>query len=304
MCIIAGINLGHTPIDKLPMACEYLVRLEDEIIDYMDYDLPEIEKAAKMRRGIGIGFSDVFHLLAKNKVKYNTREGRQLLHDRVELCAYHMTLTSINLAKDFGPCQLFTDTKYSKGIMPIDTYRKSVDELVTNDNQGLDWEGLRKLLLKYGMRHSTLMANAPFGSSSIPSNSTPGIEPPRDLVTKKDGLPKIVPELEEYGPYYTTVWSDEFNNIDYFKFIACAQKFVDQMFSTNQYHKLSKYPNNKVPQSLLLEEVLVAQYYGHKSLYYLNVNSKDKDDTNIDKTLNEITVEEDEQNCNGGGCKI
>jgi len=303
VCIIAGINLGHTPVNKLPMVSEYLVRLEDEIIDYMDYDLPEIEKAAKMRRGIGIGFSDVFHLLAKNKVKYNTKEGRQLLHDRVEICAYQMILTSITLAKDFGACQLFTDTKYSKGIMPIDTYRKSVDELVTNNNQGLDWEYLRKLLLKYGMRHSSLMANAPFGSSSIPSNSVPGIEPPRGLVTKKDGLPKIVPGLEEYGKYYTMVWSDEFNNIDYFKFIACAQKFVDQMFSMNQYHKLNNYPNNKVPQSLLIEEVLTAQYYGNKSMYYLNINKGDDIQDKAD-TSSEVIVEDDEVDCSGGGCKI
>lgn len=315
VCIIAGINLGMTTKERIALVSEYLVRLEDELIDYMDYDLPEIEKAAKMRRTIGIGFSDVAHLLAKNKVKYNTREGRQLFHDYVELAAYHMTKTSIQLAADFGPCKLYRDTKYADGVLPHDTYRKSVDELVTHNNQKLDWEALRADLLIYGIRHSTLMANAPFGSSSIPSNSTPGVEFPRNLIAKKSGLPKIVPEYNLYKDYYTTLWSDEYNNIDYFKFIACGQKYMDQSISLNQNHDLTRYPENKVPKSLLVEEILVAIYYGIKSLYYLNVRSYDKTENeevkeldnsiNSNDTAQDIPIEEDEGGgCGSGGCKI
>lgn len=312
VCIIAGINLGMTTKKRLPLVSEYLVRLEEELIDYMEYDMPEIEKAAKMRRTIGIGFSDVAHLMAKNKVYYNTSGGKQLLHDYVELSAYHMTKTSIQLAKDFGPCKLYKDTKYSDGIMPYDTYRKSVDELVVHNNQGLDWESLRSDLLVYGIRHSTLMANAPFGSSSIPSNSTPGIEFPRNLIAKKSGLPKIVPEYNEYKDYYVTTWSDEFNNIDYFKFVACMQKWMDQSISLNQYHDLTKYDDLKVPKSLLISEVLIAQYFGIKSLYYLNVKSKDKanneeeksDAVTPDMILNDIPEEEEDGGCSSGGCKI
>jgi len=136
-----------------------------------------------MRRTLGIGFSDIFHLMAKNKKFYNTREGRQFLSNRIELCAYHMTRTSIDLAKERGPCQLVSDTKYHDGIMPIDTYEKTVDELVgDNEEFALDWELLRSGLLKYGIRHSTLMANAPFGSSAMVSNSTSGIQILKNMV--------------------------------------------------------------------------------------------------------------------------
>lgn len=314
VCIIAGINLGMVPEDKIPLVSEYLVRLEDELIDYMEYDLPEIEKAAKMRRGIGIGFSDIFHLLAKNNVKYNTLEGRQLVHDRVELAAYHMIKTSIQLAKDFGPCMLYTDTKYAKGLLPIDTYAKTVDELVKHNNLNLDWDTIREDLSKYGMRHSTLMANAPFGSSSIPSNATPGIEPPRGLITKKDGLPKIVPEYELYKDNYTLVWSDEFNNLDYFKFIAVVQKHMDQTISVNQYHNLNLYPDKKIPQSLMIEEILLHRYYGGQTLYYLNITStKDGEDVHdvsgdvdeLDNDINEdIVIEDSYDACGSGGCSI
>jgi len=306
VCILGGINLGHCEVKDLPLASEYLVRLEDELIDYMDYDLSQTEKAAKMRRTIGIGFSDVFHLLAKNKVFYNTKEGRQLLHDRVEICAFYMTKTSIQLAKDFGACILYRDTKYSQGILPIDTYRKSVDELVEHDRLGLPWEELRAELKIWGIRHSTLMANAPFGTSSIPSNSTPGIEPPRGLIAKKSGLPKIVPGYREYGQYYTTVWGDDFNNIDYFKFVAGAQKFMDQAMSLNQYQNLLRYQNNKIKRSLFLEELMTANYYGHKTLYYLNFKTKDKNDNEENEIteLPHVVVEEEISGCTGGSCHV
>jgi len=303
VCIICGINLGFVPEDELGLVAEYLVRFEDQLIDYMEYDTTFIEKAAKMRRGIGIGFSDVFHLLAKENVKYNTREGRQLVHDRVELAAYHMTKTSIQLAQDFGPCMLYKDTKYADGIFPVDTYAKTVDELVEHDRLKLPWGELKEQAKLYGVRMSTLMANAPFGSSSIRSNSQPGIEPPRSLLAKKDGLPKLVPGYFEYKDNYTTTWSDEFNNIDYFKLTAVVQKFEDQTISLNQYHDLTKYEDGKVPQSLLIEELLVAQYYGNKSLYYYNIISK-KDVTSEEEELSNMIEEDTLIACGSGGCSI
>jgi len=158
---------------------------------------------------------------------------------------------------------------------------------------------LKERAKTYGVRLSTLMANAPFGSSSIRSNSQPGIEPPRKLLAKKDGLPKLVPGYFEYKDNYTTTWSDEFNNIDYFKLTAVMQKFEDQTLSLNQYHDLNKYPDSKVPQSLLIEEMLVAQYYGNKSYYYYNIVSKkdsDKQDYEEEET--------EPSSCGTGGCKI
>ena len=86
--------MGHTTDKRLPIVSEYLVRFLEELIDMGTYDVPEVEKAAKMRRTLGIGFSDIFHLMAINKVFYNTREGRQFIANRVELCTYHMTRTT------------------------------------------------------------------------------------------------------------------------------------------------------------------------------------------------------------------
>jgi len=299
VCILAGINMGYCTDERLPIVSEFLVRFLEELIKYGDYSATEVEKAAIMRRTLGIGFSDVFHLMAINKKFYNTREGRQFLANRIELCSYHMIKTSIDLAEEYGPCQLVSDTKYAKGILPIDTYAKTVDELIgANEEFDLDWDLLRDRARKFGIRHSTLMANAPFGSSAMVSNSTSGIEPPRGVATSKKGNLKLVPDIKKYGKYYTTAWGDDFNNIDYFKFVACAQKFMDQTLSVNQYHNLLK-SGGKKKKTELIEEVFTHRYYGGKTLYYSNIRSTDQEDGD-----DGIIEEEEADGCAGGGCIV
>lgn len=298
VCILGGINMGYCTDERLPIVSEFLVRLLEALIDYGEYSAAEVEKSAKMRRTLGIGFSDVFHLMAKNKKFYNTREGRQFISNRVELCSYHMIRTSVDLAKEHGPCQLVSDTKYNDGLMPVDYYKKTIDELVDkNDEFHIPWEELRIDLLKYGIRHSTLMANAPFGSSAMVSNSTSGIEPPRGIATIKKGNVKLVPDIKKYGKYYTTAWSEDFNNIDYFKFIAVVQKWMDQTISVNQYHNLLL-TDGKKKKTDLIEEMLTHRYYGGKTMYYSNIRSTDQSDGD------DGIIEEEEVGCAGGGCIV
>ena len=292
VCILAGINMGQITDKRLPIVGDLLVRLLEELIDLNVYDVIETAKAATMRRTLGIGFSDVFHDLAKHKKFYNTVEGRQHIHDRVELATYSMIRSSIELAKERGSCQLVTDTKYHLGQVPMDYSSPNVASLLTTQST-LDWESLRADLKLHGIRHSTLFANAPYGSSSLVSNSTPGIEPPRDLVAVKSGITKLVPGLHTCGKYYTTAWSPDFNNTDYFKFLAVIQKFMDQSISVNQYTNLIPL-GGKVPSSLLTKEILTARYYGLKTLYYLNPRTSDSSEGLV----------EEEESCDGGGCNV
>lgn len=297
VCILAGLNLGQIGENRLPIASEYLVRFLEEMIDYMDYATPEVEKAAIMRRTIGIGFSDVFHLLAKEKVFYNTFEGRNLLHKTIEEATYYMYKTSIQLAKEKGPCILYRDTKYADGLFPIDTYKKTVDELVDIPLY-MDWEALRIELKKYGIRHSTLTANAPYGNSAETSGSTSGMEPPRKLLSikedKKRYIKKLVPDYQKYKNYYTTTWGEDFNNIDYYKFVAVAQKFIDQAISLNQYTNLLKYPDQKVPMQVLFDELYTHYRYGLKTTYYQNFRTTNDADG----------LEEEQVGCGSGGCIV
>lgn len=298
VCILAGLQHGYLTDERVPVASEYLVRFLEEMIDYMDYSDKEIEYSAKKRRTLGIGHSDVFHYLAKNKVFYNTLEGRNLMHKRYELATYHMTKASVELAKEKGACELYKDTKYSDGMVTLDCYKKTIDELTTEPLH-CDWDILRKELKSHGIRHSTLTAIPPFGNSSKVGNATSGVEPPRFLATVKDDkkvkLTQLVPEYNKLKHYYSTAWGDDFNNIDYFKFIAIAQKFTDQAISTNQYTNLLKYEGGKVPMRVLEEEFITAYKYGLKTMYYQNFRS----DEDVDGLAEEKT-----EGCGSGGCVV
>lgn len=134
-------------------------------------------------------------------------------------------------------------------------------------------------------------------NSAKPSNSTSGIEPPRELATVKEDenfkTIQLVPEFSKLKNYYTCAWGDDFNNIDYFKTISLIQKFTDQSMSTNQYTNVLNFENGKVPQSLLIKEFLEAFNLGLKTLYYQNFRSTTEGD-GLDT----------HQGCESGACSV
>ena len=107
--------------------------------------------------------------------------------------------SSNQLAKEKGHCEYFGRTKYSDGILPIDTYKKDVDEISTQELLH-DWEDLRASITEHGLRHSTLSAQMPSESSSVVSNETNGIEPPRGFCplrrAKRDRLNRLSLNME------------------------------------------------------------------------------------------------------------
>lgn len=295
-CILGGINHGYAKDDDIEAICDYLVNFLDYMIDYSDYSIPEVEYSAKKRRTLGIGHSDIFHYLAKNKKFYNTTEGRELIHNRIEKCYYYLLKASNELAKTRGKCDLYDDTKYSQGYLSFDEYK---DNKETNFKLLMDWKSLRESIKEFGLRTSTVSNTPPFGNSSILSNSTPGIEPPRELITikgdKTTKIMKLVPEYTRFKNYYTTAWGDDFNNIDYFKFIGIFQKFTDQAISTNQYTNVLRYKDNTVPLTEIIKEILTANKYGLKTLYYQNFLSIENKDGISD---------EKQEGCGSGGCVV
>lgn len=295
-CILGAINHGYVKDDDIEAICDYLVNFLDYMIDYSDYSIPEVEYSAKKRRTLGIGHSDIFHYLAKNKKFYNTTEGRELIHNRIEKCYYYLLKASNELAKTRGKCELYDDTKYSQGYLTFDEYR---DHKETNFKLLMDWKSLRESIKEFGLRNSTLSSTMPCGNSANVSGSTSGIEPPRELSSikgdKNTKIMKLVPEYARFKNYYTTAWGDDFNNIDYFKFIGIIQKFTDQSISTNQYTNVLKYKNNIVPLSEIIKEILTANKYGLKTLYYQNFLSIENKDGISD---------EKQEGCGSGGCVV
>ncbi len=316
MCILSNINLGKIEsIEELDSLTELLVRFLDELIDYQEYPVIAAEKSTKARRSLGIGVSDVFHFLAKNNLRYDSEAGRKTIHRYMERFQYGLIKASNKLAKEKGACELFERTKYADGIMPIDTYAEAVDEIVDNDLL-LDWDSLRRDVKKYGLRNSALSAVPPAASSSVVSNSTPGIDPVRKLLiakmSKYGALKQLVPGFGQYEENYTLAW--DIDNEAYLKFIAIFQKFIDQSISTNQYYDISKYKNNKVPVKDLIRHDGIAYKYGLKTLYYMNINdnsgnelAKIKQQSEQAPVFNFAKLEldiDDYDSCEGGGCSV
>ena len=287
LCILSAINVGQLTQDlkDLPELCELAVRSLDEVIDYQRYPVEAARLSTENRRSLGIGYIGLAHFLAKNKVKYDDPEAHKLVHKLTEHFQYNLIKTSVDLAKEKGPCGYVSQTKYHGGLLPIDHYKKDVDEIVKPVYE-CDWESLREEVVKYGVRNSTLSAQMPSESSSVVSNETNGIEPPRDYLSikksKKGPLKQIVPGYPHLKNFYTLLW-DQPNNDGYIKVVAIMQKFFDQGISGNWSYNPENYENNEVPLSVMAKDMLNTYKYGWKTSYYQNTyDSKTDDDIEAD----------------------
>ena len=213
--------------------------------------------------------------------------------------------STVELAKEKGACKYSDRTKYGNGILPIDTYKHDVDEIVPNKLK-FDWEDLRNQVKEYGVRNSTLSAQMPSESSSVVSNATNGIEPPRGYLSikksKKGPLKQIVPGYQHLKNNYTLLW-DMTSNKGYINVVAVMQKFFDQGISGNWSYNPEHYPDNEVPVSVMAQDLLTTYKYGWKTSYYQNTYDIKTDEIEEEKPdLNELvtsilTEEEDCESC-------
>jgi len=259
LCILSAINVGVLKnLDDLEDLCDLAVRSLDEIIDYQRYPVEAAEKSTKARRSLGIGYIGLAHYLAKNQVKYSDKKALTKVHELTEAFQYYLLHASATLAKEKGQCEYFERTKYADGLLPIDHYKKDLDE-VCNITLKYDWEDLRRYIKEHGLRHSTLSAQMPSESSSIVSNATNGIEPPRGYLSvkksKKGPLKQIVPQYQTLKNYYTLLW-DMPSNEGYINVVAVMQKFFDQAISGNWSYNPTHFENNEVPMSVMLQDML------------------------------------------------
>ena len=299
LCTLSAVNLGALDsLDELEDITEIIVRSLDSLLDYQDYPLKAAELTSKNRRTLGIGVTNLAYYLAKNNAKYSDGSGNELIHKTFEALQFYSLKASNKLANDFGACPLFSETQYAKGILPVDSYKKDIDEFC-NTKLDLDWDSLRKDIKATGLRNSTLTALMPCESSSQISNSTNGIEPPRGFVSikqSKDGILKqVVPDYEELHKKYELLW-DIKDNEGYLQLCAIMQKFVDQSISTNTHYDPSLFEGGKVPMKLFLMDLLKAYKYGIKTLYYHTTRDGASDDQNNNKSTDD--------DCEDGVCKL
>ena len=272
LCTLAAINWGkiRKPAD-FEKPCTLAVRALDALLDYQDYPVRAAAIGTRNRRPLGIGIINFAYWLARNDTNYSD-PNLDLVHEYAEAWSYYLIKASVDLAEEVGSCPLDHQTKYAYGTMPIDTYKKDVDELVA-PNYKMPWSILASRALSSGIRNSTLMALMPAETSAQISNSTNGIEPPRALISikqSKDGvLKQVVPELKRLKNKYELLW-DQKSPEGYLKIMAVLQKFIDQAISVNTSYNPRHYEDEKIPMSEMIKHILMHYKYGGKTLYYFN----------------------------------
>lgn len=310
LCTLAAINLGNVKsLDDLESICRNSVRALDSLLSYQDYMVPAAWTSTQKYRPLGIGITNLAYYLAKNGVKYNEQAGYDLMHDTMEAVSFYCIKASIELAKEKGRCPGFEETKWADGLLPIHRYNKNVDK-ITKAKLNLDWKWLGEQLELYGIRNATLLAMMPAESSSRIFNSTNGVEPVRSLITTKGNKShistQVVPEYARLKNKYDLLWEME-SMEGIIKMMAVIQKFTCQSISTNLSYNPGHYPNGEIPLSILVRDLLMAAYYGVKTLYYHN-NRDGADDTAVEDAKvieaapQEAAPVEDESSCDA--CSI
>ncbi len=296
LCTLSAFNLGAIDsLDELENLADLAVRALDSLLDYQDYPIPAAKNASLARRTLGIGVINYAYYLAKNGLYYSNGSANNLTHRTFEAIQYYLLKATNVLAKEKGACPKFNETRLSQGILPIDTYKKTIDD-ITGEPLHLDWETLRASIKKHGVRNSTVSALMPSETSSQISNATNGIEPPRGLISvkaSKDGILKqVVPEYQKLKHNYELLWNIP-SNEGYLELVGIMQKFVDQTISANTNYDPSKFEGGKVPVKQILKDILTAYKLGVKTMYYHNTRDGASDD-----------VEIEDDGCAGGACKI
>ena len=304
LCTLSAINWGliNEP-HEFEKYCDLAVRALDELLDYQGYPIPAAHKGTMNRRPLGVGIINLAYFLAKRGLKYD-ESAYKIVDEYAEAWSYYLIKSSANLAVEKGKMIYNTDTKYSQGILPIDTYKEAIDNLIAH-RERLPWKDLRKQLRETGIRNSTLMALMPAETSAQISNSTNGIEPPRALVSykqSKDGvMAQVVPGYHHLKNKYDLLWEQQ-SPEGYLSICGILQKYIDQGISVNTSYNPENYEDNKIPMSVMIQDLFTAYKLGLKQLYYFNTfdgagEMKEDEHHTYDSGTTQIEDEEECDSC-------
>jgi ribonucleoside-diphosphate reductase alpha chain len=289
LCSLAAINVANVKDDEeYAEACYYALKLKDKCIAMSDYALPHLGVTAKGRMNTGIGIVGLAYHLAKNHQSYYTKEGKNFIHEVAETHAWHVYNASLRIAKERGVAPWMHKTNWPEGWLPLDTYNKNVDSIVSVENKR-DWEWLRSEIIKTGgIGHSLCINFMPAEASSKASGTTNGLYPIRDFtLVKTDDTSTVywaAPEGEKLAKWYEMAW--DIPTKDMIDVYAIFQKWSDQSISADLYRKVIG--DTTVSSSTMLDEYFYMTKMGTKSRYY-----------QVSKTSEGLDA-----GCGSGGCSI
>ena len=232
VCNLGSVNLanhmqnGQLDETKVKQTVSTAIRMLDNVININYYSVETAKNSNFKHRPIGLGLMGFQDALYIQNIPYCSEDAIEFADRSMELISYHAILASTELAKERGSYESFEGSLWSKGILPKDSIdileeNRGEEYLKVDRSETLDWEKLRKKVMKDGMRNSNVMAIAPTATISNITGVTQSIEPTYQNLYVKSNLsgeftivnPHLVRKLKEIN-----LWDDVMiNDLKYFE---------------------------------------------------------------------------------------
>ena len=251
VCNLGSVNLanhmkdGSLDEEKVKQTVSTAIRMLDNVININYYSVDTAKNSNFKHRPIGLGLMGFQDALYLQDIPYCSDEAVEFADRSMELISYSAIYASTELAKERGAYESFEGSLWSKGILPKDSIdilseNRGSEYLNVDRSETLDWETLRKKVIKDGMRNSNVMAIAPTATISNITGVTQSIEPTYQNLYVKSNLsgeftivnPHLVRKLKELD-----LWDDVMiNDLKYFEGslseISRIPDDVKKLFST------------------------------------------------------------------------
>ena len=232
VCNLGSVNLANHMTDgkldeeKIKQTVSTAIRMLDNVININYYSVDTAKNSNLKHRPIGLGLMGFQDALYLQDIPYCSDKAVEFADRSMELISYNAIHASTELAKERGAYESFEGSLWSQGILPKDSLdilekNRGKDYLQVDRSETLDWDSLRKKVLKDGMRNSNVMAIAPTATISNITGVTQSIEPTYQNLYVKSNLsgeftivnPHLVKKLKELG-----LWDDVMiNDLKYFE---------------------------------------------------------------------------------------
>jgi len=269
VCNLGSVNLSRVSSSTdLRRVIRTAVRMLDNVIDINFYPSERSKNSNMRHRPIGLGVMGYTEWLVQTGIDWESEAHLKAADILFERISYYAIEASSDLAAERGAYETFDGSKWSKGILPIDTARSVPGEHL---HEIMNWEFLRERVMKNGMRNSNTMAIAPTATIANISGTTPCIEPIFQRSYTKSNLSGsflVVDPALKYGRHELCKEAFEIDTSWIIRAAAIRQKWLDQSQSVNIFVK------NGIRGSELAAIYMQAWELGLKTTYYLRSQSK------------------------------
>mgnify|MGYP001243906419 CR=1 FL=1 len=198
VCNLASINLSNMMVNgslddkKMEHTIDIGIRMLDNVIDNNYYPTKEAENANLRHRAIGLGVMGYQDAIYQMNIAFDSEENVNFADCSMEKVAYYAISASCKLAQERGTYESYKGSKWDRGIFPIDTLavlEKERGEVIDVDRTStMDWDSLKSLVKKHGIRNSNIMAIAPTATIANIAGVYPCTEPAFKNMYMKENL--------------------------------------------------------------------------------------------------------------------